>query len=112
MLKLYGLPHCDSCRAARKALDAAGIAHEFIDLRAAPPDADTLGHWLDALGEQALVNRRSTTWRGLDETARRQPTLSLLAAEPTLIKRPVLTEGKRVHCGGRERDWLAFAQTR
>lgn len=112
MLKVYGLPNCDSCRAARKALQAADIAHEFIDLRTRPPDTDTLAHWLTELGEQALVNRRSTTWRGLDETARNRPAAQLLAAEPTLIKRPVLTDGKRVHCGGREPDWLAFAQPR
>lgn len=110
MIEIYGLTNCDSCRAARRTLSEAGVAHTFIDLRTTPPGCDTLNHWLAVLGEQALVNRRSTTWRGLDEATRRRPAAELLAAEPTLIKRPVLVEGTRVHCGGRAPDWLAFVK--
>lgn len=38
----------------------------------------------------ALVNRRSTTWRGLSEDERAGDPLELLAAHPTLMKRPVI----------------------
>jgi arsenate reductase-like glutaredoxin family protein len=43
-----------------------------------------------------LVNRRSTTWRNLDETARAASGAALtelLLAHPTLVKRPVFTAG-------------------
>ena len=109
MLTLHGLPNCDTCRRARALLDARGIDYAFVDLAATPPDPGTLHHWLTVLGEQTLVNRRSTTWRGLDEATRRRPAAALLALHPKLIKRPVMTQGARVVCGGREADWLAFA---
>ena len=38
----------------------------------------------------ALVNRRSTTWRGLSEDERGADPVALLGAHPTLIKRPVI----------------------
>ena len=63
-----------------------------------------LADWLVALGPEALVNRRSTTWRGLDEAAKAQAesaegALSLLLAHPTLMKRPVIVDGDAVHVG-------------
>lgn len=89
-MKLYGLKNCDSCKKALKALQAAGKSVEFIDLRANPVTSDQLGNWLDQHGDDVVVNRKSTTWRGLDDAARQLPALALLQAHPTLIKRPVI----------------------
>ena len=65
MLIVYGLKSCDACRKARKAL--AGREHRFHDLREDGLDAAMLDRWIGALGWEALLNRRSTTWRALDE---------------------------------------------
>ena len=51
-------------------------------------DADR-GAILVAFGAAAL-NTRSTTWRGLSEEERAQAPEALLAAHPTLMKRPVI----------------------
>lgn len=92
-LRVYGIASCDTCRKARKWLDGQGIAHAWIDLRASPPDRKTLQRWLDAVGHAGLINRRSTTWRGLDERERAAAggagAVDLLHRHPTLIKRPV-----------------------
>ena len=40
-----------------------------------------------------MVNRRSTTWRGLDEAARAGDPVRLISAHPTLMKRPVIEDG-------------------
>lgn len=109
MLTLYGLASCDTCRRARALFATRGIEHSWVDLAASPPDTLALARWLERIGEDALVNRRSTTWRGLDPAERARPAVELLAAHPRLIKRPLLCDGERVHCGGREGDWLAFA---
>ena len=75
MLTVYGLKSCDACRKARKAL--ADREHRFHDLREDGLDAAMLDRWIGALGWEALLNRRSTTWRALDEAgkggARRRP---------------------------------------
>ena len=105
-MKLYGLKNCDSCKKALKALQSAGQSVEFIDLRAMLVAAEQLQKWLDEHGDAVLVNRKSTTWRGLDEQARQQPVLALLGANPTLIKRPVIESGGNSFVG-----WTAEVQT-
>ncbi len=93
-LVVYGLASCDTCRKARRWLAAEGLAHRFHDLRAEGVPADRLAAWLREPGAEAMVNRRSTTWRQLSEAERAQAATAagaaaLLAARPTLIKRPV-----------------------
>lgn len=88
-MELYGIRTCDTCRKAAKALEAAGHAVHFHDVRAAPPAPEVLAAFHDAFGAD-LVNRRSTTWRGLSEDARAGDPLDLLRAHPTLMKRPVI----------------------
>ena len=108
---VYGLARCDTCRKARKWLDANGVAHVFIDYRDDPVPPATLAAWARQLGGwDKLVNRASTTWRALPEAAR-EPAgddawLALIAEHPTLVKRPVLTTPDgRVSVGFKEKDW-------
>lgn len=93
-MKLYGLKTCDTCRKARKALPAA----EFIDVRTDGVPLDLLSAALGEFGE-ALVNKKSTTWRKLDEAARGLDPLDLLKEEPTLMKRPLIVDGGRMTLG-------------
>jgi Spx/MgsR family transcriptional regulator len=102
---LFGLSACDSCRKARNWLDRFGIAHAFVDYRDERQSPETLKAWKDALGGwDALVNRQSTTWRGLPEARKAphsDPEWTLLLKEyPALIKRPVLvTDDGKVSVG-------------
>ncbi|MEM9169906.1 MAG: Spx/MgsR family RNA polymerase-binding regulatory protein [Pseudomonadota bacterium] len=90
----YGLKTCDTCRKARKALDAAGVDYAYVDVRADGVSSADLKRWASAAGWEKLVNKNSTTWRGLDDGAKADldeaRALALLAAHPTLIKRPVI----------------------
>lgn len=105
-MRLYGLKNCDSCKKALKALQSSGHSVEFIDLRATPVSIEQLQKWLGEHGDAVLVNRKSTTWRGLDDQARQQPVLALLMANPTLLKRPVIESGDNSFVG-----WTAEVQT-
>lgn len=99
---LYGLKNCDTCKKALKALEAAGRTVRFVDIRAEADLAAKLPGWLDAAGPDRLINTRSTTWRGLNEAERaraQSDPAGLLAAHPTLIKRPVIETGGAVHVG-------------
>lgn len=93
MLKLYGVKTCDSCRKARRWLDSAGIAYQYIDLRDDGIERTRVQGWLKAHGSKKLINKRSRTWRELDADAKaacEHEPLAQLLAHPTLIKRPVL----------------------
>ncbi|MCZ4273501.1 ArsC/Spx/MgsR family protein [Maritalea porphyrae] len=89
-MKLYGLKNCDSCRKAKKTLEANGNTVEFVDVRQTPLDDAALSRFLQEFGEEKLVNKKSTTWRQLDEASRALPAMELLKANPSLMKRPVL----------------------
>ncbi|MCR9146266.1 MAG: arsenate reductase [Rhodobacteraceae bacterium] len=86
---LYGLKTCDTCRKALKSLDES----EFRDVRRDGVPQDVLKSAYDAFGE-ALINRKSTTWRALSEAERDKPVLDLLAEHPTLMKRPLIDTGR------------------
>ena len=87
---LYGLKNCDSCQKALAQLLTAGHEVAFVDIRTEPLDAMQLADLLAHHGADILLNRKSTTWRNLDETKRSLPPQTLLAQHPTLIKRPVI----------------------
>ncbi len=96
-LHLYGIRNCDSCRSALKWLETRRVPHTFHDFRTEGMNETLLKDWLASSHAPYLLNRRSTTWRQLSEQARQQAEtdpLPLLLEHPTLIKRPVITDGK------------------
>ncbi|MEM8646233.1 MAG: Spx/MgsR family RNA polymerase-binding regulatory protein [Pseudomonadota bacterium] len=109
-VKLYGLKNCDTCRKALKALAAAGIAHEFVDVRADGVSQDQIAAWATALGWQPLLNTKSATWRGLTDQDKADvddaKAIALMAEHPTLMKRPVIEASGGVTVG-----WTTDVQT-
>ena len=88
-MRFFGLKSCDTCRKAWKTLAAAGHAPTVIDVRAdGVSDADRAAI-IAAFGD-ASINRASTTWRGLSDAEKTADPATLLAAHPTLMKRPVI----------------------
>ncbi len=92
---VFGIPNCDTVKKARAWLQDQGIDHRFHDFKkqGVPPEA--LDRWLASAGWELLVNRKGTTWRGLDEVLRAGVTdaasaRALLLAHASVIKRPVV----------------------
>jgi len=102
-MKVYHLKACDTCRKAIKALQSAGHDLSLHDVRADGLDMATVETLEVALGYDALVNKRSTTWRGLDDAVKadldRATALTLLVENPTLMKRPVIQSGEGYSVG-------------
>jgi len=103
MIVIYGLKNCDSCRKAVALLQDSGGDYRFHDLRADGLPAGRLERWLDGVGWETLLNRRSTTWRELPEAEKAdldaERALRLLERYPTLIKRPVVEAGDSLVVG-------------
>ena len=94
MITVWGLKNCDTCRKARAWMDGRDVPHAFKDVRADGLSPNDVQAWLDAVGADVLINRRGTTWRGLDDGAKAKAEdpvgiVDLLVANPALIKRPV-----------------------
>lgn len=102
-LTLYGLKNCDTCKKAMNALDKDGHDVTLVDIRAETDLGRKVPEWLQAVGPDTLVNKRSTTWRGLSEAEKsaveQGKAEALLIANPTLIKRPVIETGADVYVG-------------
>ena len=103
MITVYGLKNCDTCRKALKWLEAEGVVHRFHDVRKDGIEETAIKRWIAACGRETVLNRRGTTWRGLDENAKEDvnetTAVALMAAHPALIKRPVFEWGGRVVVG-------------
>ena len=103
MIELYGLKNCDSCRAARRWLEAQNLDYRFHDLRENPPTKTQLSRWLKSLSAEVLVNRQSAAWRGLSESERallqKGQAAALISKYPALIKRPLIERGEKLSVG-------------
>ena len=90
---LYGIPNCDTVKKARAWLDANGVRYVFHDYKKVGVDPVRLEQWAGEVGWEALLNTRGTTFRKLPEAQQqgldRARALTLMAAHPSLIKRPV-----------------------
>lgn len=93
LITVYGLKACDTCRKALGWLKDEKIAHRFVDLRADGIGKADVSRFAKAVGWEKLLNKASTTWRGLDDSAKADLTegraIALMVEHPTLIKRPV-----------------------
>ena len=86
---LYGIPTCDTCKKALKALEAAGHAVTFRDIRKDPLTEAEIAEMVAEFGPR-LINKQSTTYRGFSDFLRESEPEAQLAAQPTVMKRPVI----------------------
>ena len=93
-MKIYGLKNCDTCRKALKAM----VHAELVDVRSDGVAADVIEKAFAEFGD-ALLNTRSTTWRGLSEDERLGAPLDLIALHPALMKRPLIVDGDKMYLG-------------
>lgn len=97
MVILYGIKNCDTVKKARKWLDNRGVDYAFHDFRSDGLCAESVEQWLEELGWETLVNKRSTTWKQLDAETREnmnaETAKAAIMMHPTLIKRPLLDTG-------------------
>lgn len=103
MIRLYGIPNCDTMKKARAWLATHGIEYDFHDYKKAGIDPKTLRGWVAELGWEALLNRRGMMWRKLPQDIRDQideaSAIALMLDTPSIIKRPVLDTGDARHVG-------------
>lgn len=113
-VQVYGLKRCSTCVKAMKWLKANDVEYTFIDYRDEPVAPAILSAWADSLGWNILINKASASWRSLTDEQKQASTkaqwLALVAAHPTLIKRPVLVRGDDVMVGFSEARYHEFLE--
>lgn len=109
MIKLYGIKNCDTVKKARAWLESKKIDYYFHDYRVDGVTEKQIKQWIAELGMDAMVNKRSTTWKELDEKTKEnlneKNVIKVFLEHPTLIKRPLLDNGKVRYVGFKEDDY-------
>jgi len=110
MIRLYGIPNCDTMKKARRWLAEHGIEYEFHDYKKLGIDEATLRSWMNKVGWEILLNRRGMMWRKLSQEQRdsidEENALRLMLETPSIIKRPVLiTEDGHIEVGFSEQNY-------
>ena len=95
-IRFYGLKNCDRCRAFNRWLSERHIEATLHDLRRDGLAREKLQSWADFFGLDVLVNRRGTTWRGLDDGEKEtidsggDAAIDFLMNYPQMMKRPII----------------------
>ncbi len=94
-ITLFGIPNCDTVKKARTWLAANGISYQFHDFKKQGVPEAQLDNWLATVGWETVVNRKGTTWRGLDEATQASvvdaaSARAVMLGSPSVVKRPVV----------------------
>ena len=106
--KVYGIKNCDTVKKALKYLIRFNVAYEFIDFRLSPISRNEYQGMIDSIGFEALINKRSSTYRLLSENEKNNINYDLISKYPTLIKRPVITHNGKMIVGYSENKYSDF----
>ncbi len=102
-ITLYGIKNCDTMKKARTWLDRHAVEYEFHDYKASGIEPELLQKWCGRVGWEMLLNRGGTTFRKLPDAQKtgltERKAISLMAAQPSMIKRPVLEMDGRLLVG-------------
>lgn len=100
-MTVYGIKNCNTVKTALDWLKKNGVDFEFHDYKTKGITEDKLKQWSKQVGWEALVNKRGTTWRQLDETVQSKITneaaaISLMKEKTSVIKRPLIEKDNKV----------------
>jgi arsenate reductase len=109
MTTLYGINNCDTVKKTQKWLTTHNVDYTFHDFRKDGFSESLLTQFFGLTDWNNLLNKRSTTFRNLDESIKTNLTeenvFKAMLAQPTLIKRPVLIKGDQLTIGFKEDNY-------
>ncbi|MBI0114864.1 ArsC family reductase [Gilliamella apis] len=115
MYIIYGIKNCNTMKKAFTWLDEHQINYQFHNYKTDGLSAELLNDLLKLVDWQSLLNTRGTTWRKLDEALRNQidnqdAAIKVMLANPSILKRPLLIDGKRALLGFSEESYSEFVK--
>lgn len=114
MIQVYCYSKCSTCRKALQWLDAHGIEHQVIDIKANHPDEETLRRYyaMSGLPLKRFFNTSGIQYRE-QELSKKLPGMCedeqfrLLASDGMMGKRPLLVGETFILTGFKEAEWEA-----
>ena len=113
MVTLFLSPSCTSCRKARAWLSNHEVPFEEHNIMTSPLSASESQHILSLTenGTDDIISTRSKIFQKLNldvESLSISELLRLIEENPSLLRRPIILEGKRMQIGFNEDEIRAF----
>jgi Spx/MgsR family transcriptional regulator len=110
-ITLYGIPNCDTVRKSRVWLANRGIEYAFHDYKKQGADPQQIASWVEQAGLDRVLNKAGTTYKQLPAEMKvemeGQKAIQVMAANPSIIKRPIVEHEKGLLVGFKPDDWEA-----
>lgn len=114
MLKIYGIPACNTMKKTFEYLQSKGIPFEFINYKKNGISTDELQGFIDQLSLEKVFNKQGSTYRQLPEETKLalnnpQKAFEFLLEKNSAIKQPILVDKNRIIAGFNELEldkWL------
>ena len=92
---VYGIPNCDTTKKALALLKKEKVNFSFNDYKQQGITMQKLEAWCEKMGWETIFNKRSTTWRELDEAEKKKvvnlpAAIKLMMKNNSIIKRPII----------------------
>jgi len=114
MLTVYGIPNCDTVKKTRTWLEKNNIEYVFHNYKTEGISKDRIKVWFKEFPWDKVVNKASTTWKGLSNEEKalitdEKSAADLIIAHSSVIKRPLIEDGsgKAVAIGFSEKEYEA-----
>ena len=103
-MTVYGIPNCDTVQKAIKWFKANNVDFEFHDFKKEGIPLKKLKEWDKKAGYEKFLNKKSSTWKDVDDNVKESIVsanegLPLLQGKTSIIKRPVIEDGKFLFFG-------------
>ena len=108
---IYGMPNCTTVRKARQWAKDNGHAAEFQPYPKMADLSDHIPRWFERAGHGLVLNQKAQNFKKLDEAKQARMladadyAVQELAAEPRMLKRPILEVGDTVIAEFDEAAW-------
>ena len=104
---VYGIANCDTIKKTLAFFKEQKIDVDFWDYKKSGIGKQTLLDWCKKVGWQILLNKKSTTWRGLplaqqEKITNQAEAIKLMQENTSIIKRPVIDFGDKLIVGFNE----------
>lgn len=113
MIKLYISPSCTSCRKAKSWLEEQELEFEEKNIYHEPLTKDEIKEilMLTDEGTDEIISYRSQAYKNLDVNINKlsmSELLDLFIEEPSLIRRPIIMDDRRLQIGYNEEEIRMF----
>ena len=113
MIKLYVSPSCTSCRKAKSWLEEHDLGYEEKNIYHEPLSKDEIKEilMLTDEGTEEIISYRSQAYQDLEvdiDTLSMNDLLELFIEEPSLIRRPIIMDDRRLQIGYNEEEIRMF----